>query len=152
MISKKLQIYLEEYEESHKNKVNLMIHKICVPLIVFHFFAMFTWIPLFSIKSYPVTFAECAAFFVFCFYCSLDFFYAFLMLFYITACIFIGHVTPWPIVWTIAIVCWVAQLLGHGVWEKKSPSFSKNFVQLLIGPLFVLHILIIKLKNIYPSH
>lgn len=139
MISKKLQKYLDEYGSDHQNKVNLAIHKVCVPLIVFHFFAMFTWFSLFHLEGYVVSFAEVAAFFLFLFYLYLDVFYAFIMLGFISFCIFIGHFTPAWCVWSIAILTWVAQLLGHGIWEKKSPAFVKNGIQLLIGPLFILH-------------
>jgi uncharacterized membrane protein YGL010W len=32
---------------------------------------------------------------------------------------------------------WVLQLVGHGVFEKRSPAFTKNIEHLLIGPLWV---------------
>lgn len=139
MISKRLQDYLDEYAESHKNKINLTIHKICIPLIVFHFFAMFTWIPFFYLKSYSVTLSEFIALFLFFFYLYLNVFYAFIMLFFISFCIFLGHLTPVWLVWFIALSAWITQFLGHGIWEKRSPAFAKNFIQLLIGPLFVLN-------------
>lgn len=139
MISKRLQKYLDEYGRDHKNQVNLMIHKICVPLIVFHFFAMFTWIPLFDFKGYMITFSEIAAFFLFLFYLYLNVFYAFILLGFISICIFVAHFTPAWCVWSLAVLTWGAQFLGHGIWEKRSPAFVKNALQLLIGPLFVLN-------------
>lgn len=138
MHSERLQKYLDEYSQSHQNKINLIIHKICIPLIVFHFFAMFTWVYLFTVGNYSVTLAEAVGVFLFAFYLFLDVKYAFCMGFFIALCIFVGHFTPVWCVWTIATLAWTAQLMGHAVWEKKSPAFSKNFIQLLIGPLFVL--------------
>ena len=32
---------------------------------------------------------------------------------------------------------WVLQFVGHGVFEKKSPAFTKNLEHLLVGPIWV---------------
>ena len=37
------------------------------------------------------------------------------------------------------IVGWIFQGIGHGVYEKRSPAFTRNLVHLLIGPLFLLN-------------
>jgi uncharacterized membrane protein YGL010W len=36
----------------------------------------------------------------------------------------------------IAVGAWLVQLAGHVVWEKSSPAFFTNLVQLLVGPVF----------------
>lgn len=41
-------------------------------------------------------------------------------------------------IWAIFIVGWIFQLLGHYVWEKKSPAFTKNLLQLLVGPMWIM--------------
>jgi 2-hydroxy fatty acid dioxygenase len=48
-----------------------------------------------------------------------------------------------PEVWKVALVvhigCWIAQFLGHGVFEGRSPALFDNLFQALImAPLFVL--------------
>jgi len=139
MISTQLQKYLDEYEESHKHSVNLTIHKIAIPFIVFHFFAMFSWITVFHFHSYVITLGEVAAVVLFVFYLGLNIKYAIYMGIFVVLCLFVASKTPVWCVLTIAVVAWGAQFLGHGVWEKKSPAFSKNLVQLLIGPIFVMH-------------
>ena len=138
-ISPRLQNYFEEYELSHKNKVNLVIHKIAIPLIIFHIFAMLSWVTLFPVLNYPVTLAEIALGGVFIFYLTLNIKYAFILFIFTLICIQIAHHTSVKVVCYIAIFAWIIQLLGHSVWEKKSPAFSKNFIQLLTGPLFFLH-------------
>lgn len=139
MISSRLQKYFTEYAISHQNKINIAIHKIAIPLIVFHVFAMLTWVKIYSFSFYTVTLAEFACLVGFAFYVSLNMKYAFIMLLYMALCIVVAHFTPVWCVWLITVVSWFVQLLGHAVWEKKSPAFSKNFLQLLIGPLFVLN-------------
>lgn len=142
MISARLQKYFDEYALSHKNKVNLAIHKVAIPLIIFHIFAMLCWAPVYSLPVYHVTLAEIVTLFVFVFYLSLNIKYAFIMLAFVILCIVVAQFTPVWLVWVITVVTWTIQLLGHAIWEKKAPAFSKNFIQLLIGPLFVLNIFI----------
>ena len=38
--------YLERYSESHQNKTNILIHKICVPLIMFSAFGILKALPV----------------------------------------------------------------------------------------------------------
>jgi uncharacterized membrane protein YGL010W len=40
-------------------------------------------------------------------------------------------------VWVFFIGGWILQLVGHYVFEKKSPAFLKNITQLLIGPYWM---------------
>ena len=139
LVSPRLQKYFDQYAESHKNKVNLMIHKVAIPLIIFHISAMLTWVHLFSIHHYTISLAEFMTLGAFIFYLSLNIRYALIMLVYFVLCIFIAHITPVWLVWAITIFAWVIQLLGHAIWEKRAPAFTENFLQLLVGPLFFLN-------------
>lgn len=141
MISPRLQKYFDEYSASHRHPVNLIIHKIAIPFIVFHITAMLSWVRLFHIGKYPFSLAEIAAFCVVCFYFTLNKKYALIMAFVFVACIFIAHVTPVWLVLAITVTAWTIQLLGHAVWEKKAPAFTDNFIQVLIGPLFMLRLM-----------
>ncbi len=47
--------------------------------------------------------------------------------------------SPVPLLWSMAVVwiaAWIAQFYGHKV-EGAKPSFAKDLLFLLIGPLFV---------------
>ena len=37
------------------------------------------------------------------------------------------------------IIGWTFQGIGHAVYEKRSPAFTRNLVHLLVGPLFLLN-------------
>lgn len=45
--------------------------------------------------------------------------------------------SPWTAL-AVFVVGWIFQLLGHWVFEKKSPAFAKNLVHLLVGPMWIL--------------
>ena len=42
----KLADYINEYSESHQNKTNILIHKICVPLIMFSLLGILKALPV----------------------------------------------------------------------------------------------------------
>lgn len=37
---------------------------------------------------------------------------------------------------------WIVQFIGHGVYEHKSPAFTKNLTHLLVGPMWILNDLV----------
>ena len=43
----KLQKLLDGYAQDHQHPVNLKIHKVGVPLVLFHFVAMFDWVHIY---------------------------------------------------------------------------------------------------------
>lgn len=54
-----------------------------------------------------------------------------------TGLYFLGRAIPGPALWTLFVLGWIAQYIGHYVYEKRSPAFYRNFLHLLIGPLWV---------------
>lgn len=57
--------------------------------------------------------------------------------FVLTGVYFLGRALPTPVNWTLFIVGWILQGVGHYVFEKKSPAFFKNLTHVLIGPLWI---------------
>jgi uncharacterized membrane protein YGL010W len=45
---------------------------------------------------------------------------------------------PWTVSLGVFVFGWILQFVGHSVYEKRSPAFLKNFVHLLVGPLWIL--------------
>ena len=41
-------------------------------------------------------------------------------------------------VWGAFILGWIFQFVGHAVFEKKSPAFTRNLIHLLVGPMWIL--------------
>lgn len=130
---------LEEYEAFHTHPTNRLTHKVAIPLIVFTIVAMLDWVELGSLQvaGHDLTLAFVLLFPAICWYFWMAPFLAPLVVVPALLCIPLGRVTPPWLVIAIAIFAWLVQLAGHAIWEKRSPAFFTNLVQLLVGPLFL---------------
>ncbi len=142
MLKPKLRALFEEYADSHRHPTNRLTHKIAIPLIVFHIVAMLSWIPLGAIGGFQLNAGYLAVLAVVGWYASLDVKLALTMGLLYALCFPLAAVTPWPVVVAVAVAGWVIQLLGHVVWEKRSPAFLRNLLQALVGPLFFVAVLL----------
>jgi uncharacterized membrane protein YGL010W len=50
-----------------------------------------------------------------------------------------GRALPMSVNVAVFVLGWIFQFIGHSVYEKKQPAFFRNFVHLLIGPLWILN-------------
>ena len=145
--------WLDEYNESHQNRVNKILHWICVPLIMLSLLELL-WsisIPL-GIHSLTISLNWAIALVIF----SLIFYFlispplTFGMLMVSIAMLWAlqilsGLSTPlWLVSVVIFVVSWIGQFIGHQ-YEGKSPSFFKDVQFLLIGPLWLLSFIYRKL-------
>ena len=127
--------WMQEYGVSHQNPTNQLIHKICVPLIMFSVIGL--------LYSFSTIIALIVVVLSLAFYASLNLKYfagmliqSILMLAlikYIDQSV--GHLLLVSII--IFIISWVFQFIGHKI-EGKKPSFMQDLAFLLIGPLWVL--------------
>lgn len=140
--------FMQEYVASHRNPVNALIHVICVPVIFFTSTALLwsvplgrwlsadadiaPWINLASVAAVPVTLFY-ARLGVRSFLSGL----AWMLVSGLTCRALqlagVPLVGPALVLWLAA---WVVQIYGHKI-EGAKPSFFKDLVFLLIGPLFV---------------
>ena len=126
-----------EYEAYHRDPVNVAIHKLAVPAIMFHVIAMLDWVRL----TGPVTLGMLVVAAASVWYLAVARRYAWALLPFSGLCVFAGRLTPQAVVVTIAVVAWVAQLVGHARFERRAPAFKDNLVQLLVGPAYVVALL-----------
>jgi len=142
---KDLASWIEEYGSSHKNKTNQIIHKICVPLIYFSVVGILWSIPLpLSLRwQFVDSLLWPAAIPILMFYFLLGIKSFLLMLLYTGACI--GLILAMKnyqlniileLSLIIFVLAWIMQFIGHKI-EGKKPSFFKDLLFLLIGPLWV---------------
>jgi uncharacterized membrane protein YGL010W len=144
---KTLDEWLEEYGESHQNPTNQLIHKVCVPLIEFSLLGILWLLPTPEI-FWNIPFLNWST--IFCaialiFYISLrnvKFLIGSLVL--LLPMLFLIHygVTNFGgiIIYCfvgIFVISWIGQFIGHKI-EGKKPSFFKDLLFLLIGPLWVI--------------
>lgn len=133
---------LSEYGESHQNPTNVIIHKIFVPLIMFSVIGLLWAIPTPPVMlSKGVNWATVVALLVMGYYLSLSVKY-FVCMIPVIGIMYYGAsvlATATNILWAsliIFVVSWVFQFVGHKI-EGKKPSFLKDLLFLLIGPLWV---------------
>lgn len=131
-----LRRHLETYESFHRHPMNKLCHYVGIPLIVFHVIAMLDWVLLGHLGGREITLAYPLFALVIGWYFTLDAKLAPLMAVWYGLCIPLGWYAPWSVIYGAAAVGWTIQLLGHLVWEKRSPAFLANLLQALIGPLY----------------
>lgn len=137
---KSLQEWLVEYAESHQNPVNILLHKVCVPLIFWSLLGMLAGLDHWVGRL--VLGVVCVVGLVFYARLSLKIFA--LMVVVILLCersyaalLQIGF----PLFWVallIFVIAWVGQFVGHSI-EGRRPSFLQDLQFLLIGPLWVVY-------------
>ena len=134
---------LQEYEAYHTHPTNRLTHKVAIPLIVFQIVAMLDWVGLGSLQlaGHPVTLAHLFLVPAAAWYLWMAPRLAPLVIVPTLLCLPLGHITPPWLVITIAVAAWVIQFAGHLIWEKRSPAFFTNLLQLLVGPLFFVALL-----------
>jgi uncharacterized membrane protein YGL010W len=137
--------WMAEYGVSHNHHTNKLIHKICVPLIMFSVIGLFWSIPTPEAFQQVSPFLNWATLFVagcLVFYITLSRLMFISMLVMTGAMILVSHQlfiagTLLQISIGIFVLAWIAQFYGHKL-EGKKPSFLQDLTFLLIGPLWVM--------------
>jgi len=131
--SYKLQDLLNRYGESHQNHTNQIIHKICVPLILWSLLGL-----LYEVFSGLDVVAAVLIFFYYLQFRNSKLLFGMAMMVFPILIVFRFNVPHqlWIFI-GIFIVAWIGQFIGHKI-EGKKPSFFVDIFFLLIGPLWVL--------------
>lgn len=151
---KPIQEWLDAYGVSHQNKINKLIHWICVPAIMFSIFGLIMCIPFPFEKSMFLNWGSVALLAVLVFYMRLSFslFIGFIIIGTLiiwgnfSLLLFFQYSTTQLAIFSIVIfaVAWVFQFIGHHI-EGEKPSFLEDLQFLLIGPAWLLHFIYKKL-------
>ncbi len=132
-----LERLFSEYNAYHRDPTNVAIHKVAIPLIVFHVLAMLDWVALgFEVAGHGVTLAHAVFGLAAIWYLVMSTRLALVMLPFSLLCLYLGRMTSTEIVIGIAVFAWIAQLVGHMRYEHRAPAFKDNLVQLLVGPVY----------------
>jgi uncharacterized membrane protein YGL010W len=139
---KNLKTYIDEYSESHQNPVNIKIHKVCVPAIMFSLLGIVkalpvpvSW-PLWLDWSYLVV---VMAFIYYGLFRNVRVVLAIFIL-VLPMMVILEILRPRFFILSIVIfiVAWIGQFIGHKI-EGKKPSFFKDLFFLLIGPIWTMN-------------
>ena len=166
--------WFDDYGQSHKNKVNKLIHWICIPLIFWSIIALFSLIPHDFLSVFKNSFINdlfhwgtVVIIFGLIFYLRLSFsiflgmlLFSIFNLLHIYFTVFLfdlhhywglcqntninGEFFLFIISITVFIFAWILQFLGHKI-EGKKPSFFKDLQFLLIGPAWIISFIYKKL-------
>ena len=127
--------FFSSYGSYHHNVVNKWIHIICVPLILYSFNGMgeFILVSVGDFEVNPILAVNCLA----ClYYLSLHLFAGlvtsatmFCAHFYITQGYIASHDDALVMIVGVNILGWVAQFVGHGVFEGRKPALFDNLLQ-----------------------
>ena len=141
----KLSEYVNEYSDSHQNKTNQLIHKICVPLIIFSLLGIFKALPV--PISWPLWLdwslvLVVMALIYYCLFKNIRVIAALLAL-VLPMLLILEWLRPRFFLLSLAIfiVGWIGQFIGHKI-EGKKPSFFKDLLFLLIGPVWTMNSLL----------
>ena len=160
---REIDVLFDKYSENHQNPTNKLIHWVCVPLIVFSIIGLVSAIPfphigfLGKYNMYINWFSFLMAGTMY-YYLKLSPILSYFMLFFFGICYFFviqleyveqaGGIALWQSSLIIFVLAWIGQYIGHKI-EGKKPSFLDDLKFLLIGPLWLLHLLLKKLKINY---
>ncbi|RZA16977.1 MAG: DUF962 domain-containing protein, partial [Proteobacteria bacterium] len=132
-----LNSYLDEYAESHRHPTNKSIHNIAVPLIMW---SLLGFLHTFTLGAEDFRLSYVLIFLAMIYYASFRKPLVLLAMGLITALMVLSfHFVP-ELRWVslgVFVLSWIAQFYGHKV-EGKKPSFLKDLLFLLIGPIWVM--------------
>jgi len=140
-IPARLDSYFKDYSTHHKTPGNKLCHYIGIPLISMTTLGLLGQLPvagglsgseLLRLDGGTILLVLTAIWYLF-----LDWKIAIPFSLFSLGMYFLGRAIPVPALWTLWVMGWVFQYIGHLAYEKKSPAFYKNFEHLLIGPLWI---------------
>src|SRR5688572_3039647 len=128
-----------DYASFHQTAGNKTFHRLGIPMIMLSLIGMLTQVPLFTAGTvrYDVAMVLIAA--ASAYYFVIEWRLAIAMTAVSIAFYFIGAAIPLVINAALFVLGWIFQFIGHKVYEHKNPAFFRNFVHLLIGPLWILN-------------
>ena len=124
----------EEYGAYHRDPRNRLCHEIGIPLIVLSIEAFARMLDPGGYIALGLTFAVSA------YYLAIAQAGAFPAIAGLVVLWFLAGYLTWP--WAIAafVIGGIFQFVGHA-YEGKKPAFLTNLVHLLVGPLWIAHLL-----------
>jgi uncharacterized membrane protein YGL010W len=118
------------YAGYHRNPVNKIIHFVCIPLIFITSITLLSAFSHFLVRVIVVAYA-------------LSFIYMepiagllYAPVIYLMYCVGSSDLVPFSTSATVWVATWVAQFIGHGLFEKRAPALVTNLPQSLHAAVF----------------
>ena len=131
-----------DYASYHRTKGNKWFHRLGIPLIMLTLIGILVRVPLFTAGGYRLDAAMLLIAAATLYYVAVEWRLAIAMLAVSIAFYFLGAALPFWWNAALFVLGWIFQFIGHSVYEHRQPAFFRNFLHLLVGPLWILNDLI----------
>jgi len=131
-----------DYASYHRTGGNKLFHRLGIPMIMLSLIGMLARVPLFNGNAAMLLIAAATIY-----YFVVEWRLALAMLAVSIGFYFLGAAMPMWLNVVLFVLGWIFQFIGHSVYEKRQPAFFRNFLHLLVGPLWILNDLIPVVKG-----
>jgi uncharacterized membrane protein YGL010W len=128
-----------DYAAYHQTQGNKWFHRLGIPLIMLTMLGMLAHVSFVIAGGMRIDLAMVVIVAATVYYLTLDWRLGIVMLLVSAAFYEIGLLLPLSINVALFVLGWIFQFVGHSVYEKRQPAFLRNFVHLLVGPLWILN-------------
>jgi uncharacterized membrane protein YGL010W len=124
-----------DYASYHQTKGTKAFHRVGIPLIMLTAIGMLVRVKLAANIDAAMLLIAIAT----VYYVTVEWRLALAMLAVSVAFYFLGAWMPLWLNVALFVLGWIFQFVGHSVYEHRNPAFFRNFVHLLVGPLWILN-------------
>ena len=136
---------LDDYAGYHRNPKNKVTHYVGIPMIVLAIICLLQRVVLMDVAGWSLNLAVLVLVPVSLYYLRLNTVTgAGMILIFVGMYLFTPMMTTLT-AWFVFIVGWIFQFIGHH-FEGNRPAFFQNAVHLLVGPMWILNDLFLKLR------
>lgn len=128
-----------DYASYHQTAGNKLFHRLGIPLIMLSLIGMLTQVTLFDAGTVRYDAAMLLIALSSAYYFVVEWRLGIAMIAVSIVMYFVGAAIQFWLNVALFILGWIFQFIGHKVYEHKNPAFFRNFVHLLIGPLWILN-------------
>lgn len=128
-----------DYASYHRTPGNKVFHRLGIPLIMLTLIGMLTTVTLGDVATIRLDAAMLLIAIAGAYYFVLEWRLAVAMIVVSILFYFVGAMIPFEINAAGFVAGWIFQFIGHKVYEHRNPAFFRNFVHLLVGPLWILN-------------
>lgn len=128
-----------DYASYHQTRGNKFFHRLGIPLIMFTLIGMLTTVTLGDVATIRLDAAMILIAIATAYYFVLEWRLAIVMIVVSIVFYFVSAAVPFSINVAGFILGWIFQFIGHKAYEHRNPAFFRNFVHLLVGPLWILN-------------
>jgi uncharacterized membrane protein YGL010W len=132
-----IQALFADYASYHQTKGNKWFHRFGIPMIMLTLLGMLARVEIGPVDAAIVLIALASIY-----YLMLEWKLGLAMIAVSAAMYIAGAAIPMVVNVAFFVLGWILQFIGHSVYEKKQPAFFRNFVHLLVGPLWILNDLV----------